>query len=367
MSSPTVFVHIGAPKTGTTHLQDRLTRNAVSLARSGIHFPDRPGAGDAAFFHFQAALDLLGQDWGGPPGHAHGAWPAMVRRIRRSSGTVVLSHETLANARSSHIDRLRSDLADAELHVVYTARDLARQMPAAWQESIKQGRTWSFRRFLARAQEGRTWFMKTFDLPRVLGRWAEDLPPERVHVITVPQPGAPADELWRRFCGVVGIDPEHAPEEAARHNVSMGIEQTQVLRRLNKSLERRSGHGAGRRGGSDLDRVVMSMVRQGSFSGGSRSITLPPHLHAWAGEHSERWIEWIRHAGVDVVGDLDELRPHNPGPEARWHDPDRPGKRRLADCSIEVLADFAQEAARRDPPEQALVPRVRRKINRLTN
>ena len=30
--SRVVFLHIGAPKTGTTYLQDRLTRNAATLA-----------------------------------------------------------------------------------------------------------------------------------------------------------------------------------------------------------------------------------------------------------------------------------------------------------------------------------------------
>ena len=33
-------------------------------------------------FHFRAALDLLDQDWGGAPGHAKGAWDAMMRRVR---------------------------------------------------------------------------------------------------------------------------------------------------------------------------------------------------------------------------------------------------------------------------------------------
>src|SRR4029079_1856574 len=83
-------------------------------------------------FHFRAALDLMGQDWGGPPGHAAGAWDAMVRRVRRHSGTVIISHETLAPAKPEYIARLKSDLGglpDTEIHVVYSARDLARQAP----------------------------------------------------------------------------------------------------------------------------------------------------------------------------------------------------------------------------------------------
>ena len=36
-----VYLHVGAPKTGTTYLQDRLTLNADSLAGHGVHFPTR--------------------------------------------------------------------------------------------------------------------------------------------------------------------------------------------------------------------------------------------------------------------------------------------------------------------------------------
>ena len=34
-----VYLHIGAPKTGTTYVQDRLSRNAKTLAQHGVHFP----------------------------------------------------------------------------------------------------------------------------------------------------------------------------------------------------------------------------------------------------------------------------------------------------------------------------------------
>ena len=37
--SPTVYLHIGAPKTGTTYLQDRLSLNASLLADHDVHFP----------------------------------------------------------------------------------------------------------------------------------------------------------------------------------------------------------------------------------------------------------------------------------------------------------------------------------------
>ena len=53
-----VHLHIGAPKTGTTYLQDRLDLNLASLARHGVTIP-APRSGHSDVFHFRAALDLL--------------------------------------------------------------------------------------------------------------------------------------------------------------------------------------------------------------------------------------------------------------------------------------------------------------------
>ena len=175
--SRVVYLHIGAPKTGTTYLQDRLMLNQSSLADHGVTIPTKSRFVDADLFHFRAALDLLEQDWGGAPGHAQGAWDTMVKRVRRASGTVIISHEILAPAKPDKIARVMNDLAGSEIHVVYSARDLGRQLPAAWQESIKQGRKWTFNRFLTKVERGRTWFRSAMDLPAVLGSWGAKLPP----------------------------------------------------------------------------------------------------------------------------------------------------------------------------------------------
>ena len=68
---------------------------------------------------------------------------------------MVISHEILAPAQPQQIARLKDDLAGSELHIVYSARDLARQAPAGWQESIKQGRRWTYRRYLTGCVRGK--------------------------------------------------------------------------------------------------------------------------------------------------------------------------------------------------------------------
>ena len=63
------------------------------------------------------------------------------------------------------IDQLRS-VAD-EVHPIITARDLARQVPAEWQQSIKHGRTHTLREFydLIRAEDPSVMFWRAQDLP----------------------------------------------------------------------------------------------------------------------------------------------------------------------------------------------------------
>ena len=95
----------------------------AALAAHDVHVPTRPLV-SPGLFHFRAALDLLGQDWGGAPGHAEGDWDALVKRVRRRSGTVVVSHEILAPA-----DRRAGRPRDARPRRQRGARRLLRARP----------------------------------------------------------------------------------------------------------------------------------------------------------------------------------------------------------------------------------------------
>jgi hypothetical protein len=137
LTLPRVYLHIGAPKTGTTYLQDRLSLNVRALGRRGVVVPTVSPFVSPGRAHFRAALDLRNMDWGGAPGHADGYWNRLVSKAQRAHGTVVISHEVLAPAPSEKVRQALRDFDQSELHVVYTARDLSRQLASAWQESIK--------------------------------------------------------------------------------------------------------------------------------------------------------------------------------------------------------------------------------------
>ena len=80
----TVIVHVGAPKTGTSYLQDVLLRNRETLLRdAGILYPaERFDA------HFLAALDLMQLPWGGLEQEAIGAWDRLAEEVRRTKAII---------------------------------------------------------------------------------------------------------------------------------------------------------------------------------------------------------------------------------------------------------------------------------------
>src|SRR5690606_486201 len=129
----------------------------------------------------------------------------------------------------------KADLAGSEIHLVYSARDLARALPAAWQESIKQGRKWPYRKFLRRTRRGKPWFFRAFDIPSVLETWGAGIPPQRIHLVTVPQRrthAARGATPWPRFCEASGIDLVCAPLVSDRSRPPRAGAETQLLRQL---------------------------------------------------------------------------------------------------------------------------------------
>src|SRR5690349_20403229 len=134
-----VHLHVGAPKTGTTYVQDGVALNRTSLESHGVSYPIGMRAD-----MFGAALDLIDLPWGGQREGVCGAWDALMARVRRLSDRTLVSHEILAGARPKHVARAMTDLGEAEVHLVLSARALACQIPAEWQENVKHRRVHTF-------------------------------------------------------------------------------------------------------------------------------------------------------------------------------------------------------------------------------
>ncbi|MDQ4053986.1 MAG: hypothetical protein M3237_14970 [Actinomycetota bacterium] len=337
-----VLLHVGTPKTGTSYLQEVLFHNVGQLSAAGINYPARRF--DA---HFLAALDLMCLPWGGLEAEAIGAWDELAAEVRAHDGTSIISHEILATASRTQVGRALASLGHddaAEIHVILSVRDLARQIPAEWQENIKHRSQLTYAAFLDQIQDpSRTtrigsWFWGVQEIPDILDRWGHDLPPERIHLVTVPPPGGAPELLWKRFSQAFGLDGLDLDLEVERQNPSLGVPETALLRRINVAAHRVLPP-------ADYRPLVRELLAHQTLSQRRRSprLSLPPHLYPWVAELTEAWIAEIEQRGYDVVGDLEDLV----GARAdSWTDPDRPVEAQVARAGVDAIKALLLENAR---------------------
>ena len=334
MPAPRVLLHLGTPKTGTTFLQEVMWHHRDQLAAHGVHYP-----GSFPEAHFQAAVDLQGvdfNDWHDDAGE--GSWKRMVERVRGLSGTVVLSHELFGEASEERARMALEDLSFADVELVLTLRDLGRQIPAAWQEDLKNRHYMSFEEFAAAVcpdNDVGAWYGNEFwrrqDVPKLLARWTPGLPPDKVHLITLPRRGSGQEELWRRFASVVGVDPDvvDTAHPAIRRNRSLGQREAQVLRRVNVLLEDKVPWPVYGEVMAHLAEQVLGQQRD--------PIELPDAHRGWVARCAVEMVEALDGSGHPVVGSLDELLVDSVGPEGARH-PDEGSDAELLEVAVELLA-----------------------------
>ena len=333
MSEPRrFFIHAGLPKTGTSFLQDIVWDSRESLRSQGLELVPRRRHG-----HFDLALDVRDMLRAFDNPKAHGALGRFAEQARAStSPRALLSHEALAPLSAASLPKLLAPLEGYEVHLVLTVRDLGRQVPSAWQQAVKGRKTIAYADFLdavvARAEPARD-FWRNQDLRDVLDRWSTGIPPERIHVITCPPPGAPSGLLLERVCAVIGVDPQMLDLQAPTANASLGLPQAELLRRVNLALGDRLPHpraGYRRVGRTFLSDKVLQPQQ------GPRAL-LPASLRAWVDDLTASWAEHLASGGFDVVGDVAELR----SPESAWS-PElvTASDAELVDVAARALADI---------------------------
>lgn len=343
-----VFVHIGLPKTGTTHLQDRLWRNRdVALRTSGLLYP-----GNVISDHFHVATHLQPErylDWADPA--FAGTWPTMRAQMRAWPGNSLLSHELFATATDAHIATLLDDLSFAdEVHVIATVRDLARQLPSVWQENVKNQRPTTFDAFIdnvrahadppdapmdADGPEEPFWEFQ--DYVAILERWAAAVGPERIHVVTVPATRAAAgDGLWERFLAVLDIDPALLNLPVPSTNKSLSAAQAEFLRQLNSRVQ--PEHIEWRRYERVIKGQVIGEILFASRSGPPQGLSAAQR--SWASRQAAHMIDGVKAAGYAVSGDLADLEVK----ATAAGDVTAPTTQQVLDVALDTLAEMVQRA-----------------------
>ncbi len=307
-----VFLHIGLPKTGTTYLQQILWKNHDELQQQGVLLP---GFGPRQ--HLWASAVVRGEN-NLHRRHADAplAWGVLTEAANAWPRTVVISHEFFAGASAEQAQEAIASFDDAEVHVVVTARDTLSLVTARWQEFVKNGSTAPIDGYPASdaTDPKSAWDWGTMDVADVLRRWGAHVPPERVHVLTLPKPSEPRPTLWLRFAGLVGIDASRCDAADSVANESLGVVEVELLRRVNATLE-----------GFDrpVDRGVWirGYLAQGKLlpRKGEKFWPSPERVQQLR-ERGAAAVAFLGEQGYQVLGDLEDLRTPEELPDRRHPD-----------------------------------------------
>ncbi len=298
---------MGTTKSGTTFLQRVLWAHRDRLVEEGLLLPGSGGPD-----HYAAALDVREEPFrSAQPDRVPHAWRRLVEEMAVWPGDALVTHELFAPASCDQAKRAISLLDGSEVHVVLTVRDLARQVPSEWQEHLKHRSVLTFPEFVHQVRTDPRgpfspngyYFWDQQHLGGLLSRWGQ-VPSHRVHVVTVPPPGAGPDLLWARFVSVLGIRADGFDLQAARANLSLRGEQTELIRRLNAALGSRLPLPGPYTG------IVKTLLAHRVLAGRpGTAFALQGLDHAYAREQARRIISDVEGHSPHVVGDLEELLP----------------------------------------------------------
>ena len=300
----TVVLHIGAMKSGTSTIQHQLQYHQQALAAQGFCFP-----GTRWRNQILGVLDVLDQTRDGQVvAGSEGAWQRLLDELAAFDGTGLISMEFLGPTPPDYIAKVVDSLRPADVRVVMTARDLGRNVPAMWQEGLKNRATWTWAEYLAdiattqkpRVGHARR-FWRQMNYPFIAEKWLRVVGHDRFTLVTVPHPGAPPGVLWERFCSVVGLDPSGFPPVVPQ-NVSLSAASASVLRALNEALP------------EDLSlvhyqKVVKHLLAKRGMAGPTGADDRIGFAADWVNARAARQIARLRALDVHVVGDLEEFRP----------------------------------------------------------
>ena len=310
------LLHIGVPKTGTTAVQAALTDLLAGTAGrptdgSGITMPGTPAE------QARAALSVLGLGQGWRKGEAMASdthWPRLVEQARAATGTVVISSEFLCEAEPAVIRRIADDLGRDGLRIVVTLRPLSQILPSAWQQYLKSGHQLTYPKWLTAVltdppkRSVTPSFWRRHDHAAVIERWAGEVGAEHLTVVVLD----PADRglLFRSFDDLLALPAGSLAESPDDHgNRSMTAAEAELFRRINMVLRRTdvswSEYAHLVRYGS-----ILRVVERCDPPGDAATLSTP----TWALERSTELgagyvaaIDALRPAGLQVVGDLDQL------------------------------------------------------------
>lgn len=339
MTARKVILHVGAPKTGTSYIEQIIwSQQTELLERDGIWLP-----GTSRLDHDALMGDVRGGVWRSPDNPW--TWARVVEAAHERDDVVMVSKEMLSGASAEQVADAVAAFKDFEVHVVVGCRALSSSLPSAWQQLIKARDKRPYGEWLdAVRADPEHGFYRHHDPISIMRRWAAGLPASQVHVVTVPRSAADPTLLWQRFAAAVGIDPAgySTPEKPA--NESLGAVEAEYLRRVNAALGTRLPMRAPYHRGVHQPLTVPVLIN----APGKRKFGIPERHAEWLAERSQQLISELSAADCTVYGELDDLLPKI---DPSLGSPDDVTDAEIAALAVQASAELLANAAERRKPK----------------
>lgn len=303
------FIHIGAPKCGSTALQSWLDVNRAALATQGVSYVSEGAHWIAPAKALVGAVDRVS----GKPVPMR-EWEQLVAAVRKatphsgSGARAIISSEWYAGASDEAVERAVGELDGSRMRVLLFVRPLSSTLVSAWQQALKLGGKQSLHEWLTTIFDEptsptavRAWGKHRYDL--IAARWGKRIGGDRVSVVVL-DPTNPVS-LFRTIEEIVGVTPGSASAAPSRTNQSLSPFESDVLLALNQVFYARGGTLRGYRQGvlRTFDGYVNS-VRVGT----PEKMRLPQSWEPRVAALNQEIAAGIERSGVTVIGDLKRFR-----------------------------------------------------------
>jgi hypothetical protein len=305
-------------KSGTTFIQHGILAKLDELSAAGWCYPMQFAPARGAINHERAIYGLVGAEipWvdEATQRQMQPQWQKLKAEIDQTELPILLSAEALAVMLEPGIKLLLSQLPKREIKVVITARDLARVLPSSWQQSVRNGRPYSYEEYFERIKRAKELpltesvgsnFWRSYELNAVVARWSKFVPLENISIVTVPRKQS-ADSLWSRFITATGLPLAKSEPifDDKRAHTAISWPEAEVLNELNQKWQREKRPPKLRN--QLRRRIVQEGFQQRTDRGRSIGLTAP-----WL-ELAKSWadadVAKLLAANVQLIGDPADLR-----------------------------------------------------------
>jgi hypothetical protein len=298
-----LLLHIGPHKTGTTAIQGAMKQARPRMAEHGVVYAGKARQHQRAALALTGRAGLIGARKATPKD-----WNKLAAQVARAvNQRVVVSSEYFDDATDDVARTVVDGLGGDRVHVIVTLRPLAKILPSAWQQYVRNGLRQPYDEWLDalfNQPEGKVTpsFWRRHHHDTLIERWAAIVGPERVLVLVVDEtdPGA----LLRSFERVTGL-PDGLLELERRTNRSLTAAETELIRAMNVKYVENDW----------LPQVYDKVFRWGAVEqmqqrtprSGEAPIVTPPWAIERANEIAAAAAARIADLGVAVAGDLATL------------------------------------------------------------